>query len=158
MAAAAAPVPRPAPDFVFVDGSGQRLPLSAWRGKVVAVNFILTTCPHCQQTCQKLEALYQEWKALGFQPVAMAFNPMASLLVDEFKRDFKVTFPVCHGGREAVNTFMGFAGDRMLLVPQLALVDRKGRIRFQTPEDSSAELSDEKALRARIQPLLTERP
>ena len=39
---------RKAPELAFnIPGQGQKL-LSQYRGKVVALEFILTTCPHCQ--------------------------------------------------------------------------------------------------------------
>ena len=40
--------PRKAPELAFtLAGQGDKL-LSQYRGKVVALEFILTTCPHCQ--------------------------------------------------------------------------------------------------------------
>ena len=44
---AAAPLPRPAQQLEIVDGSGKHL-LSSYKGKVVVVQFLFTTCPHCQ--------------------------------------------------------------------------------------------------------------
>ena len=44
--------PRPAPELVIKSATGQEQLLSKFRGKVVAVEFLLTTCPHCQKASQ----------------------------------------------------------------------------------------------------------
>lgn len=48
----AAEVPRKAPELVVqLPEGGQKL-LSDYRGKVVCVEFLFTTCPHCQHSSQ----------------------------------------------------------------------------------------------------------
>ena len=41
-----APVPRKAAEVTITMNSGEQLLLSSLRGKVVALEFLLTTCPH----------------------------------------------------------------------------------------------------------------
>jgi len=45
----AASIPRKVPEFAINLADGKQVAISQYRGKVVAVVFILTTCPHCQQ-------------------------------------------------------------------------------------------------------------
>ena len=79
----AAQVPRPAPEFVIKLTSGQQLLLSQYRGKVVALEFLSTTCPHCQTCSALLDRLYKEYGPRGFQPLGVAFNEMAGMLVPQ---------------------------------------------------------------------------
>jgi len=46
------PVPRKAPEFTIVEPSGKPTLLSSYKGKVVCVEFLYTTCPHCQAASQ----------------------------------------------------------------------------------------------------------
>lgn len=147
-------VPRKVSDHSMYEPGPHAVSLSKYRGKVVALGFILTTCPHCQHTCQLLEKLYQEWGPRGFLPVAMAFNPMAQLLIDDFRKDFKLTFPVYFGLREDVNAIAEFDPNQRLLVPQLMIIDRKGIVQFQTPEGGDERVADETKLRGLIEPVL----
>ena len=75
----AAPLPRPSPDFaIHLTPSGQVSP-TQYKGKVVVLAFISTTCPHCQHTTQVLSGLQREFGPRGLQVLAAAFNPMANV-------------------------------------------------------------------------------
>src|SRR6185436_19964539 len=86
--ARAAPIPRPAPEFVVRNSTGEAL-LSQLRGKVVLLSFIHTTCPHCQQSMGVLNQLQREYGPRGFQTLASAFNDMAAQLLPEFQARFR---------------------------------------------------------------------
>jgi peroxiredoxin len=127
------PVPRPAPDFEVRFTDGTKLPLRFFRGKVVALTFIATTCPHCQHDSQVLTNLYAEYGSRGFQPVAVAFNPMANLYVQDFVKDFGIKHPVGFSPVEPVLAFLGISTMERYVYPQIVWIDRKGIIRSQTP-------------------------
>ncbi|MCP5113586.1 MAG: redoxin domain-containing protein, partial [bacterium] len=57
----AAKIPRPAPDLAVSLPNGQKLNLGSFKGKVVALEFLLTTCPGCKRTSQTMQKLYQEY-------------------------------------------------------------------------------------------------
>jgi peroxiredoxin len=50
-------LPAPAPDFEAVDYRGQKTNLSAYRGKVVFLNFWQTACPPCKEEAPSEELL-----------------------------------------------------------------------------------------------------
>src|SRR5579884_1578087 len=86
--------PRKAPELAFnIPGQGQKL-LSQYRGKVVALEFIFTTCPHCQAASHVMSRFQQELGSQGFQAIDVAVNDNADLLVENFAKDYKVAFPV----------------------------------------------------------------
>ena len=64
--AQAPPVLRHSPEFVIKYPNGSQMLLSSLRGKVVALLFVHTTCPHCQRTSQVFTRLVQENKARGY--------------------------------------------------------------------------------------------
>jgi thiol-disulfide isomerase/thioredoxin len=157
---------RKAPELAFtVPGKGQQL-LSQFRGKVVALEFILTTCPHCQQASKTMTQFQNEFGPRGFQAIDLAINGLdegrnesqANELVQAFARDYRVGFSVGWITRDPMMSFMGFSLADRMVVPQLVLIDRKGMIRYQTPAGSTPEwekLMNEATLRQHIEELLS---
>src|SRR5581483_11857030 len=85
---------RKAPELAYtVPGQGEKL-LSQYRGKVVALEFILTTCPHCQAAARLMTTLQQEYGPRGFQALDIAINTTDEQVVEAFVRNFQVGFPV----------------------------------------------------------------
>jgi thiol-disulfide isomerase/thioredoxin len=149
---------RKAPELAYeIPGKGQQL-LSQYKGKVVALEFIFTTCPHCQAASRVMTKLQTEYGPRGLQVIDVAINPNADLLVENFSKDFQVNFPVGWTTQAAFQSFMGF--DQRFVVPQLALIDRKGFIHYQTPAlsntDDWSKLMNEQAIRQHIEELLSQ--
>jgi peroxiredoxin len=148
---------RKAPELSFaIPGQGQKQ-LSDYRGKVVALEFIYTTCPHCQAASKLMTKLQEEYGSRGLQVIDVAINPNADLLVENFAKDFQVNFPVGWATVPQMQTFMGFPGNDRYVVPQLVLIDRKGFIHYQTPAlsgDEWVKLMSEQAIRQHIEELL----
>lgn len=148
---------RKAPELAFtIPGRGQQL-LSQYRGKVVALSFIFTTCPHCQAESKVMTKFQQEFGARGLQVLDIAVNPNADLLVENFSKDYQVGFPVGWIPQDQMVAFMGFSSARFV-VPQLVLIDRKGIIHYQTPaleDENWDKLMKEDAIRQHIDELLS---
>src|SRR5260370_12013946 len=86
--AASTDPPRPSPEFsIRLTPSGQFSPTD-YKGKVVVLACILTTCPHCQAAVGMLSGLQREHGPRGLQVLAGAFNPMANMLVPAFINQF----------------------------------------------------------------------
>lgn len=154
---AAAPVPRPAKELEIDQPNGKNLLLTSFRGKVVVVQFLYTTCPHCQAFSQTLTKLQNEYGPRGFQALGGAFNEADNNMVINYVNQYKVGFPVGVLVRDTVMNFMGFSLMDRLVVPQIALIDRKGQIREQTESNPAAmPLQNEAHLRAEIEKLLAE--
>jgi thiol-disulfide isomerase/thioredoxin len=151
---AAAPLPRPSPEFVINYPGGKQALLSSYKGKVVALLFIFTTCPHCQVTCQILSKLNKELGPKGFQPLAIAVNPMAMMLVPDFVRDYNINFPVGASERDPALVYLQINAVERWVVPQVVLIDKKGVIQKQTPPQGDEKLQEENSLRQQIEALL----
>jgi thiol-disulfide isomerase/thioredoxin len=156
--AAGAEVPRPSPEYAIRLTTGQQLLLSHYRGKVVALLFVQTTCPHCQMTCQLVEKLDKEYGPRGFQPLAVAFNDMAVMLVPDFIKQCGLTFPVGYDTRDPVFTYLERSPALRTYVPMMVFIDKRGVIRGQYMGDDKffALDSQEKNIRAMIEKLLKE--
>ena len=118
---------------------GKTLHLSSLRGKVVVVECLFTTCPHCQHASQVFSQLYKEFGSKGFEPVGIAFNDelfakdtSPSNVANEFIQKFGVTYPLGFTDREKVLTFLGISAFDRFVVPQMVWVDRKGMVRGKT--------------------------
>src|SRR3984957_10392030 len=152
---AQSPTPRKAPELTIIEPSGKQTLLSSYRGKVVALAFVLTTCPHCQAECQVLTKLQGELGAKGFQPVAVAFNDNAQYLVPPFVQNLHITFPVGYAAaRQTVTDFLQYDDKKPWNVPQMVLIDKKGMIVEQSAPLGTEELQEENPLRKRITDLL----
>lgn len=148
---------RKAPELAFtVPGQGQKL-LSQYRGKVVALEFIFTTCPHCQAASHVMTKFQTELGPKGLQVIDIAVNENADLLVDNFVKDYHVGFPVGYTPSSQMISFMGWKDGRFV-VPQLVLIDREGFIHYQTPATENEDwdkLMKEDTIHEHIQEMLT---
>jgi peroxiredoxin len=157
-AALGATLPRPSPDFAVSLNDGSQIHLSQYKGKVVVMAFILTYCSHCQFTTQQLAKLQKEYGPQGLQVVASAIEDMASLKVPDFIKQYQPGFPVGFNQRDVVLDFLQHPVMFKLMMPQIAVIDRKGTIRAQYEGDDKffANEAQEKNLRDVIEPLLKE--
>jgi peroxiredoxin len=147
---AAPPAARQAPDIAFtVPGQGQRK-LSDYLGKVVALEFIYTTCTHCQASARSMQKLQQDLGPQGFQAIEIAFNPNAEVLTDDFTKNQHLTLPVGWAVGNDVTSFLGYGPADRFVVPQIVLIDRAGVIRHQTRAQGADDLRSEPILRQRI--------
>jgi peroxiredoxin len=154
--AAAATVPRQAPEFAILMPNKSQVLLSQYRGKVVVLEVLFTTCPHCQNTSQVMSRLQTEYGPKGFQALGVAFNEMANMLVADFVRDFKVNYPVGYSLRDPVVTFLQANPNQSLHVPQLVFIDKKGVIRHQSLQQNDSQTHNEAFMRKMIEQLLAE--
>ena len=150
------PVIRKAPEILISEPSGKKTPVSSFLGKVVVVEFLYTTCPHCQKESQMLTKLYKELGPRGLQTLGVAFNDNAAVLVPSFVQEFGVNYPVGAASSDAVMGYLGFSVMDRYVVPQVMVIDRKGNIRAQTPPQGDEKLQDENSMRTLLTTLLKE--
>jgi thiol-disulfide isomerase/thioredoxin len=150
------PVPRPAPDFIISFPGAEQKALGGYKGKVVCVEFLFTTCPHCQHASQIFTKLYNEYGPQGFLPIGVAFNDMPNMLVPDFIKNQNLSHPVGYADRDKVLDFLGISVMERFVVPQIVWIDKKGIIRSQTPPLGEQKLLEEPYWREMIETLLKE--
>ena len=133
--------------------------MASYAGRVVLVQFLYTTCPHCQATARFYSKLQKELGPRGLQVVGVAFNEEAEEHPDLVRRFVElngVEFPVGVAPREAVLSYLGISVMSRFAVPQVVIIDRNGVIRAQSEILGSEELQDESRLRPLLEGLLKE--
>ena len=158
LALQAANIPRKPPDFAIALSNGKQTALSRYQGKVVALVFILTTCPHCQGAVRCLTEDQNEFGPRGFQALGSAIEDTARTALPGFLRQFNPPFPVGYNQLRAALDFMQhppMVGPRM---PLIAFMDRQGilRAQYEGQEPFLAQDQMAKNIRAKIVELLDE--
>src|ERR1700678_567212 len=108
-AMATLPLPRKAPELTITDPSGKQTLLSSLKGKVVVVEFLFTTCSHCQAEAQMLTKLQNEIGPKGLQILGFGFNDNAKVLVDGFVQQNHVGYPIGAGSPDTVLGYLGYS-------------------------------------------------
>jgi peroxiredoxin len=153
---AAAKLPRPAPDLVITLNSGQLVKLSGFRGKIVLVELLLTTCPHCVKCANVMQKMLDDFGGKGVAAMGGAINDGARSDLTRFQVSSGAKFPI--GVSDRV-----FAYDEMIkpekppvYFPQLFVIDRRGMIREHHHGSDDFFLDEETNLRATLAKLLKE--
>ena len=153
---AAPPLPRKSPELTIAGPTVKSTPLSSYRGKVVVLEFLNTTCSHCQYAAGMLSKLQTDLGPKGFQAIGVAFVNSSPDEVKSFIQQFKPNFPIGVTSIQAVVNYMAWSPDDRPSTPQMVVIDRKVMIRAQSPPEGDPQLQDEKYLRAFIGKLLNE--
>ena len=153
---AAAQAARPSPAIEIRVGNAP-LDLSQYRGKVVALAFIDTNCPHCQDLTRTLIPISRGYGPRGVQVVECAFNDGAEGLLPRFIQQFQPPFPVGWTTRSAVLSYLQISilDTRPLYVPHMVFIDRRGLIRDDYRGESSFFTNSDTNIRAELDKLLT---
>jgi thiol-disulfide isomerase/thioredoxin len=155
----AANIPRKSPEFAISMTGGKQLLLSSYKGKAIALIFILTYCPHCQKTVQLLSKLQPEYGPKGFQALGSAIEDMAAMAVPGFIKNYNPPFPFGFNERNVVLDYLQHPVMNRLIMPQLVFVDKNFTVRAQYTGDDKKFFPDdpaamEKNIRAQIEVLL----
>jgi len=128
-AKATSSTPRPAGEFVIHMTDGSQKLLSSYKGKVILVAFMHTTCSHCQHTAGILAKVNNDYAAKGVQILGVAFDQGAQQGIPTFLKITGANFPVGFAPQDQVEKFTHANGD--YYVPMLAFIDRTGVVRTQ---------------------------
>jgi len=122
---------RPAPQFVLPALAGSEIDLSAYRGRVVLLNFWGTWCEPCKRELPALQAAHQELNEAGLSVIGINLtydettkgNSLSD--VAAFLAQYGVDFPI------ALDTEGDTTQDyRVFPLPTSFFIDREGRIRY----------------------------
>lgn len=113
----------PAPDFTLTSNSGSNIRLAEQRGNVVMLNFWASWCAPCRQEMPHLNALSQQYSALGFNLMGINVDedPQAA---NRAINNLKVAFPVLFDSDSRIAEL--FSVDAM---PTTIIIDKDGNIR-----------------------------
>jgi thiol-disulfide isomerase/thioredoxin len=118
--------PRRSPGFCLVDTTGQWRDLADYQGKVVIIEFMQTTCPHCASFAPKLAAIQQKY-AGKVQVISIALMPADNpQTLMEYVKGHNVPYPVLLDMGQVAASYVQSGN---LHFPNVFLVDAGGMIR-----------------------------
>jgi thiol-disulfide isomerase/thioredoxin len=156
LTAIAAEPPRPSPPLEIERLGAPPVQLSQYRGKVVALALISTTCPHCQDLTRLLVSLSREYALRGVQFLECAFNDEAKQSMGGFVQQFQPPFPIGWTSHAAVLAYLQrtILDTKPLYVPHMVFLDRRGIIQADYPGESDFFKDQPTNIRAELEKLL----
>lgn len=118
------PTSGPAPDFALTLFDGTAFRLSDYRGQVVLINFWASWCPPCRDEAPDLQALYEDYRALGFKVLGVNMLESSRRKALEFIDEFGISYPNGEDIGERVTNLY-----RVEAPPESFLIDRRGEVR-----------------------------
>lgn len=120
---------RRAPGFSLPDLHGQQHDLQDYRGRVLLIDIIQTTCPHCQQLAGVLEKVGAKYGG-KVAVLSIAIPPDSQTSVAHFVAERKVTTPVLFDcGQVSASYLKATPQNPRVNVPHVFLIDGQGMIR-----------------------------
>lgn len=111
-----------APDFVLPDIHGGAVQLSAYRGRVVLLDFWATWCEPCREETPHFVELQDKYRDQGLQILGVSMDDDAEP-VREFYKQFKMNYPVVMGNAKIGELYGGVLG-----LPIAFLIRPDGRV------------------------------
>ncbi len=154
---------QPAKELVIALNSGEQLLLSKFKGQVVVLEFLLTTCSHCQKCSSTMQKLYAEFNG-AFQPLGAAINPQdmtqARALIPQYIYSLGLKFPVGWTKNDMAYQWLDIDTSKgNVYFPQVVIIDKKGLIHEYHPgADQQFFEHEETNLRNTITRLLKDGP
>lgn len=121
---------RRAPGFALPDPEYKHFyDLQDYRGKVVLIDIMSTTCPHCMLLSSTLEKVKEKYgDSVGILSVVLP--PDNQDTVAKYRSVHKITVPiVCDMGQMTISYLNARPGMSHIDVPHLFVIDKQGMIR-----------------------------
>jgi len=124
--------PRTAPDFTRMSLDRRAINLSAYRGKVVLLNFWATWCEPCIAEVPRFAEWQRRYGERGLQILGVSMDDDEAPVRTAYRK-YALTYPVVMGDEKLGEMYGGILG-----LPVTFIIDGNGRIRFQ--HDGAADL------------------
>ena len=121
----AADAVRRAPGFCLIDTTGQWRDLADYRGKIVLVEFMQSTCPHCAAFSTVLNGLKLKY-ADRLVILALANPPDNPQTMQQFVIGHKLAYPLLYDQGQVAASYVRSSS---IDLPAVYLVDANGMIR-----------------------------
>jgi thiol-disulfide isomerase/thioredoxin len=121
---------RRAPGFALPDPEYQHFyDLQDYRGKVVLIDIMSTSCPHCLLLSTTLETVKEKYGD-KVQVLSVVLPPDNQDTISKFRAVNKITVPIiCDMGQMTISYLNARPGMSKIDVPHLFIIDKAGTIR-----------------------------
>ncbi len=133
------------PSFSLIDSQGTPIKLSAYKGRVVLLDFWATWCTGCKVEIPWYMEFLDKYKDRGLSAVGVAMDEDGWTSVRPFLEEHKINYPIVIGSEDLGKRFGVNA------MPVTLLIDRSGKI-----AEAHVGMVDKDAFEHEIQILLTE--
>jgi len=112
-----------APDFSLEDSTGAVIKLSAYKGRVVLLDFWATWCTGCKVEIPWYVKFQDKYKKTGLSAIGVSLDDDGWKSVKPFLQEHKINYPIVIGNWDTMGKSFSF--DSM---PATLLIDRGGKI------------------------------
>ncbi|MFD8566610.1 TlpA family protein disulfide reductase [Streptomyces sp. NPDC057694] len=142
----------PAPDLTGKDLTGDKLTLSAYKGKVVVINVWGSWCPPCRAEAKYFSKVAGETEGKDVQFLGINTRDPDSGPAKSFEKDYGITYPSYYdpSGKLLLQFKKGTLNPQS--IPSTLVIDREGNIAAR-----SLRALNEKNLRKMIDPVIAEK-
>lgn len=137
-----------APDFSLSDSAGSPVKLSAYKGKVVLLDFWATWCTGCKVEIPWYVEFQNKYRNDGLAAIGVSMDDDGWKSVKPFLEEHKLNYPVVIANEDLTARYGGLPA-----LPMTLLIDRDGKI-----AESHAGMVDKDAFENKIKRLLLQNP
>jgi len=128
---------RRAPGFSLPDITGKQFDLADYRGKIVLLDIIQTTCPRCIELTKSLDQVKAKYGD-RVQVLTVVTLPDTLPKVQAFASQYKVTNPILLDCGQMIGSYLNVTPKNPAVhFPHLIVIDKNGLIRRDLAEDAT---------------------
>jgi len=116
------------PDFDVPTMNGENIKLSAYKGKVVVLDFWATWCPPCRDEIPQLVRIANQFRSKGVEVIGLHIDDQgrsSPQQIRKFIQDFDISYTV---GMASEDMFIAYLGREETAIPQTLVFDRNGKV------------------------------
>jgi hypothetical protein len=123
--------PRPLADVPISTPDGKKIDLKQYRGKVILLALISTTCKDCISSVDLMNSMQKEFGPRGFQAVGVAVGLDAEQDTKGFIDRYRPAFPMGYVLETPFRQLADIGPKDRPYVPMFLFIDKKGMVRFE---------------------------
>lgn len=150
-ALAPAQAPRKAPSFTLPDVNRKLYDLTDYRGKVVVLEIMQTTCPHCATFSKVLEQIQKQFTG-RVQVLSIVNPPDGPETMQQYVKTHRISFPLLFDSGQAAYTYV-LSGQ--ISLPRVWIIDAAGMIAKDVSySDQTKDFFEKRGIFAEIEKVL----